>query len=291
MVRELREIMYDYFVCPDCHLDLVADEGTKERGYTNNGLLSCVSCTSRFPVREGIPSFLSEKTRELEHEGVAVDLDNAVALFRREIDPEIRSSGRLFDQDVKSTDASFLDVGCGIGRHLLVLRNNGSQNMLGFDVMPELVSIARNDYDLSNVFVANASRIPIRSESIDICLLYNVIEHCSDPEKVLEEIRRVLKKDGTLYMDVPNARSMGDRIFRWGGITIYGKTSHIQTFTLKKFRKLLQNSGFEIAERKTARGIFIDYPQLERFGWLRKIVTFLFGNEVSGWEFKLRKTH
>ncbi len=285
----MMESMYDYFACPSCHHDLAQERS--ESGHSEDEHLSCLNCRVRYAVQDGIPDFLADPEKEHAEEGIAVDVNNAIALFRREIDPESRSSGRLFDQEVKRTGASFLDIGCGIGRHLLVLRSNGLQNMLGFDVMPELVRIARNDYDLANVFVANATRIPIRNASIDFCLLYNVIEHCKDPGKVLEEIRRVLKKDGTLYMDVPNARSMGDRIFRWGGITIYGKTSHIQTFTLKKFRKLLQNAGFEIEELKTARGIFIDYPQLERFGWLRKIVTFLFGNEVSGWEFKLRKTH
>jgi len=291
MAHIMKEIMYDYFACPRCLHDLVAEEGMKERGHANNGHLSCVSCASRFPVREGIPDFLSQQTREHEEEGIAVDLDNAIALFRREIDPESRSAGRLFDRETGNAGKSFLDAGCGIGRHLIVLRNNGIQNMLGFDIMPELVRIAQKDYDLSNLFVANATRIPIRNASIDICLLYNVIEHCSHPGKVLEEVRRVLKKEGTLYMDAPNARSMGDRIFRWGGIVFYGKTSHIQTFTFDKFRKLLQDAGFEIEEQKTARGIFIDYPQLKRFGWIREIVTFLFGNEVSGWEFKLRKTH
>ncbi len=287
----MREIMYDYFVCPHCHHNLVGEEGIQERSRADMGHLSCSGCASRFPVEEGIPDFLSHVVREHAQEGVAVDLHNAVTLFRREIDPESKLSGRLFDQDVKSTDASFLDIGCGIGRHLLVLRNNGITNMLGFDIMPELVHTARKEYAVKNVFVANASRIPLRNESIDICLLYNVIEHCSNPAKVLEEVHRVLKKEGILYMDVPNGRSMGDRIFRWGGIVFYGKTSHIQTFTFDKVSRLLRNAGFEIKAQKTARGIFINYPQLERFGWIRKTVTILFGNEVSGWEFKLGKTH
>ena len=105
----------------------------------------------------------------------------------------------------------------------------------------------------------------------------------------MEEIRRVLGKNGTLYMDVPNSRSIGDRIFRWGSIVFYGKTSHIQKFTLSKFKKLVQATGFEIEKMKTMRGIFIDYPQLRRFGWVKKIFTLLFGDEVGGWEFRLRK--
>ena len=120
-------------------------------------------------------------------------------------------------------------------------------------------------------------------------IFYNVIEHCSDPEKVMREIFRVLSEDGILYMDCPNANSMGDRFFRWGSILLYGKTSHIQKFTKKRIELIIQRAGFSIEKLLTYRGIFVDYPQLKKFPCLKRLLRFLFGREIGGWEFKLKK--
>jgi ubiquinone/menaquinone biosynthesis C-methylase UbiE len=226
---------------------------------------------------------------EIESEGIAVNLSNAISLFRKEIDPKSKKSGKLFDEDLTKNNLVFLDVGCGIGRHLLVLRNNGFKSYIGFDIVEKLVQTARQDFDLKNIFVANALHIPLPNSSVHRCLLYNVIEHCSDPEHVLSEIKRVLKKDGFLYMDSPNGKSIGDRMFRWGGKLIYGRTSHIQHFTKKKILALIERKGFSVVNCKTMRGIFVDFPQLRNFGFIKRMLKLFFDNEVSGWELKLKK--
>lgn len=275
-------------VCPHCKgsMEMNTEEG--EGGALSRQSLFCKKCTKKYPVINSIPVFLTD-VGEISKEGIAVNLENAVRLFKQEIAPESTKSGRLFDGDLGNKDLYFLDVGCGIGRHLLILRNNGIRNCLGFDVMYDLVEIARKEFDLGNTFVGNALHIPLPDHSMDRCLLYNVIEHCSAPEAVLREISRILKKAGILYMDVPNARSIGDRIFRWGGLLVYGKTSHIQKFTRKKIERLLENAGFSISEIRTTRGIFLEYPQIERLGFIKKVLRYFWGNEVSGWELKLGK--
>lgn len=234
-------------------------------------------------------SQITEIVKEIEREGIAVDLDSAIRVFEKEIDPTATKSGRLFDQDLNGKDLVFLDIGCGIGRHLLILKNNDIQHFFGFDIVHKLVQIARDEFGLRNLFVANAIRIPIADDSVDRCLFYNTIEHCSEPEEVLRQIWRVLRNGGILYMDVPNYKSMGDRIFRWGGKIIYGKTSHIQKFTKEKIENLIKKAGFKIDECTTHRGIFVDYPQLKEFAFLKWILRFLFEKEVCSWELKLIK--
>jgi len=279
--------IYSDLICPACKGGL--DLSETEKPGPHHEMISCGACGMQYEIIEEIPVMNIKRDEESKGEGIAVDLENAISLFREEIDPGRPLSGRLFDEDLNKKDLVFLDIGCGIGRHLLVLRNNEIMNMMGFDLVIDLVRIARSDYGLTNLFVANALYIPLRDRSVDRCLLYNAIEHCSDPRRVLEEIHRVLREGGVLYMDVPNAWSMGDRIFRWGGILFYGKTSHIQKFTFRKIRRLVERVGFHIEKQETKRGIFIDYPQLKRFGIVKAVIKFLFGNEVSGWELKLRK--
>lgn len=42
--------------------------------------------------------------------------------------------------------------------------------------------------------------IPIKEECVDVVISWNVLDHCLDPVKVLDEIRYVMKADGTLFV-------------------------------------------------------------------------------------------
>jgi ubiquinone/menaquinone biosynthesis C-methylase UbiE/uncharacterized protein YbaR (Trm112 family) len=276
------------FVCPYCKGALQHYSGNTVDLAGQHESLACPVCDKVYAVDGFIPIF-SEDFVEVAREGIAVDMDNAIAAYRGVTEADQKSTGRLIDADICHKNDVFLEIGCGIGSHLLALKNNGLQKVYGFDIVKRLVRIAREDYQLQNVFVANALYIPLPDGFADRCLLFNTIEHCSDPEKMLLEIHRVLAKNGTLYMDVPNARSMGDIIFRWGGMIVYGKTSHIQKFNWEKIVQLVEKVGFRILESKPQRGIYIDYPQLEGFPIVRRLIKFFFGNEVAGWELKLQK--
>jgi SAM-dependent methyltransferase len=282
--------LFDMFVCPKCHDTLEVRASFEEDGEVKEGELICnnCNCSSVFLVRNFIAMLIGDGS-EIKREGVAINLKNAVTVFKKEIDPDSRVSGRLFDSYLNDTQSIFLDIGCGIGRHLLILRNNGIRRFMGFDIVCDCVEIARSEFGLRNVFVANALSIPFANSTVDRCFLYDSIEHCSDPAKVLREVNRVLTRGGILFMNAPNGNSMGDRFFRWGGKIIYGKTSHIQKFTKRKLQSMVEGAGFRIMECKVQHGIFVDYLQFEKFSGFKKILTFLFGNEVSGWELRLQK--
>lgn len=52
-------------------------------------------------------------------------------------------------------------------------------------------------------FIADAADLPFRDNSIDMIIFKNVLEHVPNPNQVLNEIERVLKKDGVLYVKIP----------------------------------------------------------------------------------------
>jgi SAM-dependent methyltransferase len=51
--------------------------------------------------------------------------------------------------------------------------------------------------------LGDLSAIPIDSESVDIVLNIQVLEHVTSPAQILREIHRVLKPGGTLYLTAP----------------------------------------------------------------------------------------
>lgn len=45
--------------------------------------------------------------------------------------------------------------------------------------------------------------LPFKNNSVDNIILFNIIEHIYNPHKLLEEVHRVLKKNGKLYASIP----------------------------------------------------------------------------------------
>lgn len=52
-------------------------------------------------------------------------------------------------------------------------------------------------------YVADVCDLPFQSDTIDMIIFKNVLEHVKNPSQALKEISRVLKKDGILYVKIP----------------------------------------------------------------------------------------
>jgi len=111
-----------------------------------------------------------------------------------------------------------LSVGCALAVELQLLKKRGFITV-GLD--PErsflLEGKARNNSD--DFIQAIGESIPLCDGSFDLVLLCEVLEHVIKPEAVLEEISRVLKPNGILFLTVPNKFCL----FETHGIQIYQK--------------------------------------------------------------------
>jgi SAM-dependent methyltransferase len=80
--------------------------------------------------------------------------------------------------------------------------------------------VVRVDLDLSagGPFVqADARCLPFRNASIAAIVANHSLEHVEGLSQCLSEIGRVLRPDGYLYVAVPDAATLSDRIYRWVG--------------------------------------------------------------------------
>ncbi len=83
---------------------------------------------------------------------------------------------------------------------------------------------------------ADAARLPFRDASFDAIISNHSLEHIDQLKPAIQEIGRVVRKDGSLFVAVPDASTFTDRLFRW----IYQEESgHINHF----------RSANEIADR------------------------------------------
>lgn len=108
-------------------------------------------------------------------------------------------------------DGVFLDLGCGDGCFTVPCAANGTRVIAG-DISNAMLTILQgkaecNRVSLENVMLCrmNALAIPLTDESVDTVVANSVLHLISNPQKVLREICRVLKRGGAFICvdDVP----------------------------------------------------------------------------------------
>lgn len=166
-------------------------------------------------------------------------------------------------------DKRILDFGCGWGNFLLYCIRNG-YNTFGVDISRtrcEYFSFACKTINLnkykSRYVIYDGKTLPFKDETFDIVIANQVLEHVEDLEKTIEEISRVIKKSGILYVRSPDySRSFFEPHYRtfWipffkGKIAekylkIIGKTreglKHINFLSGRKLKSILKENGFKV---------------------------------------------
>jgi len=111
----------------------------------------------------------------------------------------LKCSGNIKDNTV-------LDVGCGDGALTYRIVEKGA-NVIGIDNSEEGIKLAEEIFNkkqvLTQFILADAYKMPIKSNSIDCVILSEVIEHVAKPQKLLSETQRVLKKKGKVVISTP----------------------------------------------------------------------------------------
>ena len=173
-----------------------------------------------------------------------------------------------------------LDVGCGDGRFLSLLKAHGDPawELIGLDFDEKAVAECRK-----RGFRAEAKRIEDFNpeEKFDAVIMFQLIEHVEDPAGIMRRVRERLNPGGLFIIETPNPAG---RDFHWFKKTYwshYHFPRHWNLFTREHLKKLLTDSGFGIAQETsllaaaswivTLHNFFYDrkYPQ-----WLIRFTTF-----------------
>jgi SAM-dependent methyltransferase len=144
-------------------------------------------------------------------------------------DPQFDKPGRV------------LDVGCGTGWFISQMRD------LGWEVMgvePNEAAAAYGKAKSSlNIFAGTLLEAALPPSSFDYVRLNHSFEHMSDPNRVLDEIHRILAPHGKLMIGVPNRASLNARLFGpyWYHLALPLHAYHYSTKTLVQ---MLKKHGF-----------------------------------------------
>lgn len=158
-----------------------------------------------------------------------------------------------------------LDIGCGDGTFLENLPV--SWEKYGFEPAQAGIeaSLLKQGINLVNLDDCSSK---FGSGFFSVITLWQTLEHVEDPKELLRKISKLLKKDGILFISIPNFDSLQSRIFasRWFHLD---PTRHSFHWTKSTINSFLVSCGFEIRKIET---LSIEYGV---FGWWQSIFNFL----------------
>ena len=108
----------------------------------------------------------------------------------------------LVEEIEKSESGKILDVGCGNGNLFTLLPEN-KYELYGVDFSQNMIIEAKSKCRNATFSVADAEMLPFDDDSFDIVVCNASFHHYIHPDRVLEEMHRVLKDGGKLLIGDP----------------------------------------------------------------------------------------
>lgn len=130
-------------------------------------------------------------------------------------------------------DTTILDVGCGVGEIMSLLRDANGCQCYGVDFAPSAIAAVLASGMQAKV--AALPEIPYEDAKFDAVVCTETLEHVSDAKASLQSMWRVLKPGGLLVLTVPDG-------------TVDEEGIHFHRFTRDRLRRLLQQRQFVVEE-------------------------------------------
>lgn len=137
---------------------------------------------------------------------------------------------KYFKKNIK-----ILDVGAGIGLITEKIKEAGYKKIIAADASSDSLEILKNKG--IKTLKLKLPEVEIKSK-YDLILLLDVIEHVSDDQKTLINIKKILNKNGKIIITVPAFK------FLWSKKDEeYG---HFRRYTKKELRDKIKRAGYQI---------------------------------------------
>jgi ubiquinone/menaquinone biosynthesis C-methylase UbiE len=147
---------------------------------------------------------------------------------------------RLIPEWLEGEKGLFLEIGCGTG-WLCALAQEVGWQVVGLDISLNACLVARQTWSIP-VLCSDSLSLPFKSNAFRLVVLRHVLEHLPSPRQALSEAYRVLKDNGWVALEVPNAGSLGRRVYGplWDS---WDLPRHLHHFTPVTLKRLMGNSG------------------------------------------------
>ncbi len=188
----------DYLGCWRCGRSFELRVQQEEDGEILEGWLLCSACTTSFPIRGGIPRFVSA--------GLSAEKRATAAAFGyewthySELNEQYRAEFLDWIDPIEPEafrDRVVLDAGCGKGRHARLSAEFGACDVVAIDLSDAVEAAYQNTLQLPNVHILQADiyHLPLLA-SFDLFYSIGVLHHLPDPKQGFLSLVRHLRPGG-----------------------------------------------------------------------------------------------
>lgn len=166
---------------------------------------------------------------------------------------------------VRKAPGRILDIGCGTGTFLQKMKERG-WDTYGTELTEWAGRKAATRIGKDRIFIMELHKCHFPNNYFDVVTLWHVLEHVRNPNDLINEIKRILKKDGFIIIEVPNLASLTLRLFQHNYPLLY-IPEHLLYWSKDSLGKFLQKNDFYIEK--------VSYPFMLLFTFSRSMSKYL----------------
>lgn len=168
------------------------------------------------------------------------------------------------------TAGPFIDLGCGPGQTTRFLRDCGITDLLGTDIAPQMIAVARSLNPQLSFAVADMLNLPHADASFGSAIAFYSIVHFDETQvrAAFHEINRVLKPDGQFLFSF----HCGNSSVHLDSFLGHDVRINFNFFELPAILSLLEETGFGVIdalERQPYKDA--EHPSERAYIWVRKM--------------------
>ncbi len=182
------------------------------------------------------------KLRELEYIWHRVPPNYYQTGIRKNVLQRVWHTGKLhtvktFIKNTHKNPVTILDVGCASGWFLSQIATQLPGGVYtGIDVYKNAILYGKKQYKKLKLIHADGHALPFGDNTFDVVICNEVLEHVLEPEKVLLEIKRVLKPYGIAIIEMDTGNWLFQFVWYWWTHICHSvwEDAHIQIFNTEK---------------------------------------------------------
>jgi SAM-dependent methyltransferase len=180
------------------------------------------------------------------------DLENAGNLYMRYL---ARVLKRL------NKNSKILDIGCGNGFVMSLLKKKGFKNVFGVEPSKDSVKHLAPGITKKHMKVGLFGKKLFPKGYFDLICFFQVFDHLTDPNKFLRDAGFNLRKGGYVFALMHDVKSLPQILM--GERSPIIDVQHIYLFDKKNIRKIFENNGYEVLD------VFTTYSSYSIYYWLK----------------------
>lgn len=151
---------------------------------------------------------------------------------------------KLIVKESGKQTGELLDLGCGTGEFLNTCKENGWK-VQGVEPSPDARAFASKQYGVTVHEINKWEQFA--DNTFDLVSAWHVLEHVYKLEETAQQVKRILKPDGTFVVALPNCSSADAEFYKqfWAA---YDVPRHIWHFTPADVKTFFEKNGFTLKE-------------------------------------------